>query len=121
MEKGKKVNGKYVRPIYRGLEFKIHLRADAGYFDQFTTIQADFKATPSLNDPALYTFNLASGIVRSGNYIVITIPESVTAIIQEDELHTDIKGRIGAGAPVVFVTGIFPIKESISNPPIPVI
>jgi hypothetical protein len=109
----------YVREIQRGQDFRIILRGAAGYYAQFGIIQADFKTSASLKGKSVLSYSLGSGIVISGTDLILTIPEAVTANLQQGTLHADIKGRIGSASPVIFLTGRFPVSETITNIPLP--
>jgi hypothetical protein len=107
------------KPMLRGYEFKLIVRAQAGYFQNFDSIKADFKKTKGITAPVIIATELGDGItVTSGvvggttySFMTIIIPDTDTEDVTLEFLYTDIKAQNGSNAPVLILDAIIPVLD----------
>lgn len=107
------------KPMVKGYQFKLIVRAQAGYFQLFDSIKADFKKTKSIDTPVKIATELGDGItVTSGvvlgvtySFMTLIIPDTITETIKDKFLEMDIKAQNGSNAPVLILDAIIPVLD----------
>jgi hypothetical protein len=101
--------------IKKGKAYTLSLDSEAIDFQTFHEIRADFKSTPKLSDPSIFSLSLGQGITADENGLGLSLTSDQTAKIKTRILYMDIKAKNGpTEEPELLLTAHYQIQETIT-------
>lgn len=111
-------NGILYASMDKGLPFRFSLEPKEGQtwnFNDWNTIESQFKYDTKLEGPAVFSLELGSGISRANGGIILHLTGAQTATVRKDFIYTDVKLRQNSEEPVRAVYVVIKVNETVTQ------